>query len=197
MAGRARSASTPSTPRVSIPNLNRDPVQSLQPWSVLVTLNGRDVNIPALSAATWLSVLMAEDLQLDDLFPGLLEGDEADWVEEQLLSGQLDLGELQDTILDILENVSARRWWIALRLVHVAKQSWSHLGAEMLMRGVDASRMSLAAWLDVLMLVAMRNIEPEQLQMFTMRLEAMPVGEESEPEEMEMSAGAFLALGAD
>lgn len=196
MAGRQRSGpDLPSTPRVTLPSLNKDPTQSLQPWPVLVTVAGGEVSIPALSAASWLSVLMVEDLQLDDIFPGLLEGEDSDWLEEQIVLGQVDLAELQELILAIVENVSARKWWVALRLVEVARRSWDHLGAEMLLRGIDASRISLAGWLDVLSLLAVRNIEPEQLQSFLLRLEAPPEGEE--PEEMEMNASTFLALGAD
>ncbi|HSJ75013.1 MAG TPA: hypothetical protein VK899_02340, partial [Gemmatimonadales bacterium] len=151
-----------------------------------MTVAGGEVSIPALSAASWLSVLMVEDLQLDDIFPGLLEGEDSDWLEEQIVLGQVDLAELQELILAIVENVSARKWWVALRLVEIARRSWDHLGAEMLLRGIDASRISLAGWLDVLSLLAVRNIEPEQLQSFLLRLEAPPEGEE--PEEMEMDA---------
>lgn len=192
MAARQPSA---DSSRVTIPSLNRDPVQSLQPWPVLVTVGGVDFEIPALPAASWLSVLMVENLQLDDVFPGLLESADTDWVEEQMLSGSLALDDVQGTILDIVENVSARKWWIALRLVDVARSSWDHLGAEMLFRGIDAGRISLAGWLDVLMLVIVRAVEPEQWQSFILRLEAPPESEE-EPEELTMDASSFLALGA-
>lgn len=192
MAARQPSA---DSSRVTIPSLNRDPVQSLQPWPVLVTVGGVDFEIPALPAASWLSVLMVENLQLDDVFPGLLEPADTDWVEEQMLSGSLALDDVQGTILDIVENVSARKWWIALRLVDVARSSWDHLGAEMLFRGIDAGRISLAGWLDVLMLVIVRAVEPEQWQSFILRLEAPPENE-AEPEELTMDASSFLALGA-
>lgn len=200
MAGRPRSA--PSTPspesgRVTVPSLNRDPVQSLQPWPVVVTVCNEDLTIPALPAVDWLQVLMSDPLQLDDIFPGLLDSEDIDWVEEQMLHGRLAAGEFQDLVLDIIETASARKWWVALRLVDVAKRSWDAIGSEMLLRGVDAARMSLAAWLDILLITIIKNMDSKDVTMFTSRLEAPPPEEEADPESMEMSTSQFMALGND
>ena len=172
-----------------------DPIQSLRPWPVVVTCCGRDVEIPALAAVDWLVILMPEDPQLDDLFPGLLPTEEADWVEEQILAGKLDLGDFQDLLFDVIETVSARKWWVTLRLVDIARRSWDAIGSEMLLRGVDAAVLSLSAWLDVLLLTMLQSMDPKDITMFNLRLEAPPLEVEAEPEEMEMSRSAFLALG--
>lgn len=197
MAGRPRSAPEPSSAdsgRVQVPSLNLDPIQSMRPWPVVVTLGGRELEIPALAAVDWLVILMAPEPQLDDLFPGLLSPEDADWVEEQILDGKLKLPEFQELIYQVIETASARKWWVALRLIDMARRSWDVIGSEMLIRGVDAAHVSLSAWLDVLLITALRNMDPKETTMFTLRLESPPE-QEKEPEEMEMSRSAFMALG--
>jgi hypothetical protein len=112
--------------------------------------------------------------------------------EELLYNGTLDLEELYQTCLDLITLVSARPWWVTLRLIGVAEDSWDVLGAEMIFRHIDATQLSLSAWLDVLLLVTLRSMEPKDTTMFLMRLELPP--ETEKPEEMEMSSGAFLAM---
>lgn len=181
--------------RVNVPKLNRDPVSSLRPYSVTVTVSGGEVEIPALSAADWLAVLMVESVELDDIFPGLLSEEDTDLVEEAILSGSMELQEFRDLVLGVIETASARRWWVALRLVEVARTSWDVIGGEMILRGVDAESLSLSAWLDVLLLTILRNMEPKDTQMFTMRLETPPPEEKGAAvEELEMSQDAFMAI---
>lgn len=197
MVGRPRSAPEPPSAdsgRVQVPSLNLDPIQSMRPWSVVVTCGGRELEIPALPAVDWLTILMAPESQLDDLFPGLLSPEDADWVEEQILDGELRLPEFQDLVFKVIETVSARKWWVALRLIDLARRSWDVIGSEMLLRGIDATRISLSAWLDVLLVTVLKNMDPKDVAMFNLRLEAAP-DEEQEPEEMEMSRSAFMALG--
>jgi len=186
------SAPDTSSSRVSVPKLNKDPIQSLQPLSVELTIAGQEFDIPAQSAAEWLTVLMVEDLDLADIFPGMVE-DPAP-VEDLILDGKLGLDELEETILGILEIVSARPWWVALRLVEIARTSWDVLGAELLLRGVDATKVSLAAWLDMALLVALRSMDPKDIQMFTLKLESPPPSAKKEEADMEMSASQFMTM---
>jgi len=186
------SAPDTSSSRVSVPKLNKDPIQSLQPLSVELTIAGQEFDIPAQSAAEWLTVLMVEDLDLADIFPGMVE-DPAP-VEDLILDGKLGLDELEETILGILEIVSARPWWVALRLVEIARTSWDVLGAELLLRGVDAAKVSLAAWLDMALLVALRSMDPKDIQRFTLKLESPPPSAKKEEADMEMSASQFMTM---
>lgn len=199
MVGRPRSAPDPPSTdsgRFQVPTLNLDPIQSMRPWPVVVTLGGRELEIPALPAVDWLAILMAPESQLDDLFPGLLSPDGVDWVEEQILDGNLGLAEFQELVFQIIETVSARKWWVTLRLVDVARRSWDVVGSEMLIRGIDPARISLSAWLDVLLITVLKNMDPKDVTMFNLRLEAAP-DQEQGPEEMEMSRSAFMALGGE
>jgi hypothetical protein len=100
-----------------------------------------------------------------------------------------------ESYFDVISAVSARHWWVTLRLIGVAKDRWDVLGADLILRGADPSRLSLSAWLDVLMIVILQNIKSERANSFLMQLEAPPPGEELPPEDMEMTADAFLAMG--
>jgi hypothetical protein len=61
---------------------------------------------------------------------------------------------------------------------------------------VDPERISIAAWLDVLLVTILNSMEPKETTMFSMRLEAPPPTVEApQPEEMEMERGAFLNMG--
>ncbi len=180
---------------VRIPKLNRDPIWSLRPWPVSVTIQSTEWTIPALVAADWLAVLMVEDLDPDEILPGLLEPEDAERMEELILTEGIDLNIVYESYLDIIERVSARHWWVALRLIWIARDQWHILGPDLISKGVDATQLSLAAWLDCLTVTILQNMKREQVTMFTMQLEAPPVGEQSAEEEMTMSADAFMALG--
>lgn len=187
MAAHQPSAPSP-TPRVTIPKVNKDPVWSLRPWPVTVHIAGQDFEVPALVAADWLAILMVETFDPDDIITEILPDS-----EDLLYQGDISLEDLYEVCNDIISMVSGRPWWVALRLIGLARASWEVLGAELILKHVDANVLSLSAWLDALLVVTIRAIDPKDVTMFTMRLEAVPETEE-EPE-LEMSAGAFLAMG--
>lgn len=166
---------------------------SLRPWPVVVRLGNQEMVIPALPAADWLAVLMQEDLWPEDVFPGLCGPAVVDLVDELVNSGEVNLDDLADVSLDVLEAAASRSWWVALRLITVCRQNWATIGAELLLDGVDASRLSLSGWLDVATLVIMRRIKPESALMFTSQLEAPPAGEEA-VEVQAISAQEFLSM---
>jgi len=159
----------------------------LKPWPVVVEMHGLSLEIPALPAVDWLAVLMQTDLSLDDFIDELMPD-----IEEKLYETDLDLEELYEVCLEVISVASARPWWVTLRLITIAKDHWHILSGEMLK--VDATRMSLYGWLDVLLLVILNSMEPKDTTMFSMRLETPPSDVEAKPEEMEMSAGAFLGM---
>jgi hypothetical protein len=180
--------------RITVPKLNRDPIQSLCPFPVEVDVAGLHLLVPAMPASEWLSVLMSEDLDLSDVFPGLLNGADTDALEDKILEGHLDIGDLEETILGIIETVSARHWWVTLRLIETARTSWDVLGGELGLRGVDPTHVSLSHWLDILLLVTIRSMDPKDVQMFSLRLEAPPPEVQVDEAEMEMSESSFMAM---
>jgi len=184
-----------SQPPAPIPKLNRDPVWSLKPWPVTVQIGMYEWTIPALPAADWLSVLMVEQVDPDDVFPGLLEPEDLEQFDEFIVDGDINLDDVYSSFFDIIETVSGRYWWVALRLIHVAREQWHILGPDMVMRGADPTRLSLSAWLDSLLVTIIQGMKREHVSSFSLQLEAPPAGEEIAEEEMEMSANAFLSMG--
>lgn len=176
--------------RVVVPKLNTDPIWSLQPWPITIELKDHEYEIPAMSAVGWLAYLLQPRPDLDgmimDFFPDL---------DELLIAGYIDLEEVYETLLEIISTVTARPWWVTLRLVSVVYQSWQVLGPIML-KAVDASQMSIAGWLDVLTVEVLNAMDPKDTTMFTSKLELPPPSERPEEpmEEMEMDRSAFLSM---
>lgn len=196
MAGRpAQNPSPPSRPAgVAVPKLNRNPILSLRPWPVVITVGGEEFTIPPLPAADWLAALMSEAFSLDDLFPGLLDDEDHDRAVAVLLSDMHELEQFHRLTLDIVELASGRSWWVALRLIGAAVGSWDVIGAELILKQVDPERLSLAAWLDAVLLVMLRSMEEKDITMFTLKLEAPPPEAQEEAEEMTMSREAFASM---
>ena len=151
--------------------------------------------IPAMNAAEWVTVLIAEEFFLWDIVPGLCpEAEEP--VKRGLMTGDLTGAEYRNLCLDVLTLASGRQWWVTLRLIGVARSAWTTIGAEL----AHVREAPLGAWLDTVFSVCIDNMreggtKPEQVQMFLSKLEAPPPGSGVEVPEMEMSRSAFLAMG--
>lgn len=180
--------------RFTVPKLNRDPIQSLSPYSILLTVGGRDMEIPALPAVDWLSILMVDDPNLDDIFPGLLTIEDTDLVDDLIISGKLDLDECEDIILSVIETVSARPWWVTIKLIETARVSWDLLGGELALRGIDPTHISLSSWLDALLLTVIKNMDPKEVTMWCLKLEAPPPDVKVDEAELEMDSSQFMAM---
>jgi hypothetical protein len=177
--------------KVIVPSLNKDPIWSLRPWPVALLLAGTEYEIPALSAADWLAYLMQPQPDIDGIILDFIP--ESD---ELLFEDRITIEQLYDTCLDIIGTVCARPWWIALRMINIVRESWGVLGPQMIEK-VDPERVSIAAWLDVLMVTILNSMEPKETTLFSMRLEAPPpdLRDSVEPQEMEMDRGSFLSMG--
>lgn len=180
--------------RISIPKLNRDPIQSLSPYSILLTVAGHGMEIPPLPAVEWLSILMVENPELDDIFPGLLTSDDMDLVEDLIVSRELGLDECEDIILSIIETVSARPWWVTIKLIETARVSWDLIGGELALRGIDPTHISLSSWLDALLLTVIKNMDPKEVTMWCLKLEAPPPDVKVDEAELEMDPSQFMAM---
>lgn len=151
---------------------------------------GEEFEIPALPATDWLQVLMKENVNLEEILMELCPNGAG-----LLFDETLDPEELWDILLNVIEQASGRHWWIAMRLIGVCRDNWNVIGAEMFYRGIDPNVLSLAGWLDAMLLLLIRAMDPKDVTMFTMRLEMVPAGEEPDEDEMEISAEQFLSMG--
>jgi hypothetical protein len=149
--------------------------------------------IPPLPASAWLQVLMVDGVDLWDIVPGMCPEIE-DELTSAVLDGFIPPDALRETCLDTIEMVSGRSWWFTTRLIATVAKSWEVVGGELAFRNVDASRISLGAWLDAALAVCLRALEPDKITMFMSQLDAPPF--EAKVPEPEMDRAAFLAMGA-
>jgi hypothetical protein len=177
----------PATP---VPKTNRNPISSLRPAPVTFVIEGREYEIPALPALDWLEVLMRPDWLPDDLFVELMPGG-----IEFVVNDVVDPLYAEDLVWAIVEEVSARHWWVAQRLIAVISNTWDVMGPEATFHNVDPGKLSLAAWMDAMLVLLMQRLKEDKLPMFVLQLEAPPPGEEIPLEEMEMSESQFLSMG--
>jgi hypothetical protein len=176
---------------VIVPRTNRNPIRSLAPAPVIISIGSRELTFPALPAAEWLTVLMG-DWTPDDLFLDLMP----DGVRV-LSSGELSPDDTVDMALDVIEEVSGRNWWVALNIIQAMVEVWDVMGAEAIFNNVDAQHISLAAWLDAMLVLLLRRTNPDQGPMLVAMLEKPPPGEELPEEDFEMSTSRFLSMGGE
>ena len=141
-----------------------------------------------MPAADWLAVLMQPKLTLDDLL------DVIPGVEKIMAETNLDVEGWTEVCFNMIETVSARSWWITMRLIYIAVNSWDTLGSLMLRR-VDAEKVSLAAWLTVLTAALVECLDPKDATMALTRIEAPPPEAREQVEIPEMTADQWLAFG--
>lgn len=201
MVGRARRPFNPpatsapaSNSGIRVPKLVTDPVWSLQPWPLDVSVDGQVIQIPALPAAEWLATLMSDSLDVSNLFLALAP-DLADALDEALFAERLSLEDYVDLAFQVIDQVAGRPWHIALRLIGSAQASWDVVGSEMVFRHIDAATLSLSAWLDAALLIMIRSMDSKDVTMFLAKLEA-PLPGVDPFDEMEMPAQDFAALMA-
>lgn len=197
MAAGRSSASTPSEPpKLRIPKVNTDLVWSLKPWPTQIYLGGLEFEIPPLVAADWIPSIIDMTEDPIALMMGVLSEEDQGRLTDLMFTGTVLADDLFTLCMDLLTTVGARPWWVTIRLVTVAQHNWDTVGAEMLLKGVNANTMSLAGWLDVFLLVLLRMMDPKQTSMFTMKLEMVPpqFADQVSEESMEISADAFLSM---
>lgn len=172
-----------------------DPLAALAPAPIIITLSGQDYTIPALPALDWLLVMMAEEVDVLGVIPGLLVPEDRALVEDRISQEEITWDEVNDTALEAMTVASGRDWWFAIRFLAVARVGWDVIGGQMARSGIDATKISLAAWIDAAYHIAREAIgsgkEGQQnLVRFTSELEAPPPGMGAAFDE-EFEAAAF------
>lgn len=176
--------------------VNPDPVASMRIWGSTVTLGGKDFRVPAMDAAGWLELLLAEPVDFEALFPGLA-GDQAVFeVNQMILAGEASDKDLEQAILDLLEAVAGRRWWITLRLCLSLRASWESVGGELARHGVTPFGVPLSYWLDAayttMVDLMLKGPKPKHAADWSRVLTQPPVQEVRDIDE-KANADAFLA----
>lgn len=145
-----------------------DPEATLRCWPVAVDVGGDTYRIPALPASAW---LVAVHGTWTGIVPGMLE--DADDLDDAIADGHVPHAECVRAARAAVEAAAGTRWWTASRLAHTAGDT---VGAELLLRGVDADRVSFAAWLLAAYRVATRHAKDVDIAQLDAQLDAPPEG---------------------
>ena len=196
MPPRRRSESGSEGVQVRVSPTDVDPLASLRISKVAVDLAGRRWLIPALEAATWLEILLDEELDPEALFPGLCGPEVIVEVNDLIILGEITMEQMQEAIFDVIEAASGRRWWVTLRLCRSVRANWDRVGGELASRGVTPFGISLSYWLDgayatILRLLAEGDVR--SVGRFTQQLVSPPPGMAMENFNRDRAAEAFRA----
>jgi hypothetical protein len=149
-----------------------------------------------MDAAGWLELLLAEPIEYEELFPGLAGPQAVMDVNQMILSGAADSEDLERAILDLIEAVSGRSWWITLRLCFSIRAHWGSVGGEMARQGMHPWGMPLGYWLDgayaTMIELLLKGPKPKAAADWSRAIVQPPPQETRQIDEVE-NANAFLA----
>lgn len=156
-----------------------DLVASLRPWPIEdVVLGDVTYRVAALPAADWLAILLPENISLWAIVPELLEPDATEHFEDLIVSGAFGHADWEQLCWELVAIAAGRPWWTALYLLGNAKHH-SHVEivkGQLALHAVDATRISLASWLDAVYGIFTRNMAPPDRQKFDIALNRPPRG---------------------
>lgn len=194
MPGRSGGSGRPEV--IHLSPMNVDPVSSMRTWGAEVNFASRTYKVPAMDAAGWLELLLAESIDYEGLFPGLAGPQAVFECNQLMLEGQADEDDLKQAILDLVEAVSGRSWWITLRLCFSVRSNWESVGGEMARMGVYPWGMPLGYWLDAayatMIDLMLSGPKPKNAADWSRAIAQPPVTEVRQLDEV-ANANAFLA----
>lgn len=134
--------------------MNVDPAASMRCWAVDVEIGGAVHTIPALPAADWWPVLAGETPPFD-LLPAGHD------IDDLLIDGKIDSGELASAFRDAIEQACGRSQEEAVTIAAVAAGAWSWVGGRMALAGFRWDVMPISAALDALHAIFMEHLNDE------------------------------------
>jgi hypothetical protein len=181
---------------ISLSPVNPDPVASMRIWGADVTLGDQVFRVPAMDAAGWLEYLLADKIVYEDLFPGLAGPAAVVAVNQMLLDGEVSNEDLEQAILDLIEQVSGRAWWVTVKLCFSLRHNWESAGGELARNAVVPFGVPLSYWLDAayatMIRLFMEGPKPKDASRWTHELTVPPASETREIDDV-ANANAFLA----
>lgn len=152
---------------------------TLRPWAVNgIVINGNDYRIPAHAADVWLEHIATSNVNLWDIIPGMLEPAADDDVTEALLNGELDRESFEDLVWEVVASAAGCPWWEALYLIGAAIHPVNTriVRGRLALHGVNATKISLASWLDAVYAIFTENMDAQARQKFDAALQTPPRG---------------------
>lgn len=175
-----------------------DLLASLRPWAIHdIQLGERIYHIPAHTADVWLEILLPEQVSLHAIIPGLLQPDAHDHLTDLVIDGRISRQEWENLVWEVVGIAAGRDWWTALYLLGNAKhpQHIDAVRAQLAFHHIDATRISLAQWLDAIYGIFTQNMEPEGRRKFDMQLAKPPASAVKKIDRARQRA-AFMELQA-
>ncbi len=141
-----------------------DPAASMRCWAVEVELAGHVFTIPAMPAADWWPLLLAQDTStfLDALMSTKKDVD----LDLALLDGTLTGEEVRDVHMDTIEEAAGRSFHAAVVLAAAADAAWPMVSGHLATRGFRWDVMPLGAALDAVYLTMINGLDEEARKKF-------------------------------
>lgn len=172
--------------------VHADPIASLTTWPVELVIAGHQYTLPAKPAADWLIALIDDFGSFAQLID-MLTVEEKAAIEQALIDGQIEEGELEQAFRDAVEAVAGRPWWVVLNYLNLLLGAWPRFHGRILSAGLDPCQVSLGAYLDVAHFSFIDGREESAVQKITNFLETPPSGFSIELDE-ESEGETFLAM---
>lgn len=173
-----------------------DPVSSMRIWGADVAFGDRSFHIPAMDAAGWMELLLADPIDYEAVFPGLAGPQAVFEVNQMLIAGDAGPQDLEQGILDLLEAVGGRPWWVTLRLCYSVRKNWEAVGGEMARSGMYPWGMPLGYWLDgvyaTMIELFMKGPKPKSAAEWSRALMEPPPSENRQVDDV-ANTNAFMA----
>jgi hypothetical protein len=143
---------------------------ALAVWPVQVAAGPMRVTIPATPAYRWITVLLERDLL--GVVPGMVADDA---LLDAVADGTVTVAQCRAAARNAIEAASGHRWWTADRLVYLST-GFPWIAGELVLSGVDASRVSLGGWCAAVWRIVTRDREKKDLARIEWELTKPPPG---------------------
>jgi len=146
-------------------------------------------------ADRWILAITDEDI-VTEILPGLLPEGETDRFYDLLTSDRVGRNDLDRAVRDAINTASGMKWWEAQALIFMAEHGDGEFYGRLLLRGIDATRMTLGAWCAACLALALEGQDDKTRLKFTTRLKAPPAGvgdEDMEDEGMSFESMVRMA----
>lgn len=146
-----------------------------------ITVNGVELMFPTLPAARWLEAFGSPAFHVS--VAHMMTVDQRDPLLDALSSGRLSVEDVvQKLAHTALAEAAGRPWWEAWKLMSsvVNQDTGGRLLGSLVLAGVDAERITLAAWCSAVWALITRNADTTELMKMEMQLQMPPPGEEAD-----------------
>lgn len=172
--------------------VHADPIASLTTWPVEFFLAGQEYVIPARPAADWLIALLDDYGSFTQVIE-MLDVEEKAQIEQAVIDGKVEDGELEQIFRDAVEAASGRSWWVVINYLNLLQGAWSRFHGRILMAGLNPEEVSLGAYLDAAHFSFIDGKDESGVQRINNFLETPPPGVKVELDD-EAEGQTFLAM---